>query len=293
LKTIFDYFGFMKSYFAVFINPFANNSKTQLIQKETLSFLKAKGVSFKVFGKEYPDLSELFEFTDCIVIGGDGTLNFMLNKFPDIQLPVSIITSGTGNDFARKLYGTKNLQEQLEIALHGALKMVDVGMCNGRLFHNGVGVGFDGNVVFNMLKKKYFTGKLAYYAQVIPLVFSYTENDISIIVNGVERKEKSLIATVANGSYFGGGFQLTPLADLYDGLLDVCLVKDLPVWKRIFNLPLIEKGKHLELSFVDYFKTNEIKINSANPLHAHIDGEYFCADSFEITLKAGKALFRS
>jgi diacylglycerol kinase (ATP) len=278
---------------AVFINPFVKSPKSIAIQDMVRKFYESKGTAFTVYGLKYPSFDELSQFSLCVVVGGDGTLNFFLNAFPEIQIPLSIITAGTGNDFAHKLYGLKNIQQQLEISINGDLKAIDIGICNGRLFHNGVGVGFAGNVVFNMLKRKFFSGILAYYAQVIPLVFSYRENEVSMIINGMESKKDALMATIANGSYFGGGFNIAPLANLQDGLLDLCLVTKLPVWKRILNLPLIEKGKHLGLPFVEYAQMNEISIKSERPLHAHIDGEYFFTDKFDIKLQANKLKFLS
>jgi diacylglycerol kinase (ATP) len=57
-------------------------------------------------------------------------------------------------------------------------------------------------------------------------------------------------------------------------------------------LPVIEKGKHLELPFIKYFRTKKIIITSEQPMDAHLDGEYHSARRLEIEVLPAKYLFR-
>lgn len=97
--------------------------------------------------------------------------------------------------------------------------------------------------------------------------------------------------SVANGKRTGGGFYLAPNAQLDDGLFDINLIGKIHPINRLIYLPVIEKGKHTGLSFVQHFQTNTIDIVSAVPLHAHVDGEYFTGHHFAITCLPGRFIF--
>jgi diacylglycerol kinase family enzyme len=88
--------------------------------------------------------------------------------------------------------------------------------------------------------------------------------------------------SVANASRYGGGFHVAPNAKVNDGLLDLCLIGKISPLKRIKYLPVIEKGQHLSLSFVQYLQLNKVTITSSSKIHAHLDGEYIYSDIFEI-----------
>ena len=82
---------------------------------------------------------------------------------------------------------------------------------------------------------------------------------------------------VNNGSRAGGGFHIAPEARADDGLLDLILIDALHPFERLRWLPVIEKGKHLNLSFIHYSKTKKVIIESDEPIQSHLDGEYYTA----------------
>ena len=95
-----------------------------------------------------------------------------------------------------------------------------------------------------------------------------------------------------NGHRAGGGFHVAPNSSIVDGLLDVVMVDKLAPLLRLRWLPVIEKGKHLHLPFIKYFRTTKIVITSPVPIQAHLDGEYYEANRLEIEMLPGKYLFR-
>ena len=48
---------------------------------------------------------------------GYGTINYTLNHFKNINIPVGMISCGTGNDIATLLLGNTSTQQQFETAL--------------------------------------------------------------------------------------------------------------------------------------------------------------------------------
>jgi diacylglycerol kinase family enzyme len=75
-------------------------------------------------------------------------------------------------------------------------------------------------------------------------------------------------------------------------LLDVVMVEKLHPFRRLRWLPVIEKGKHLELPFIKHFRTKKLIVTSEQSMDTHLDGEYYSAKRLEIEVLPAKYLFR-
>jgi diacylglycerol kinase (ATP) len=97
--------------------------------------------------------------------------------------------------------------------------------------------------------------------------------------------------SVANARRYGGGFHVAPVALLDDGLLDISIVGKISPLKRLRYLPVIEKGRHLDLPFIRYQHSEKIRIRTSIEIHAHADGEYFSSKDFQIEILPGRFSF--
>ena len=97
---------------------------------------------------------------------------------------------------------------------------------------------------------------------------------------------------ISNGCRAGGGFYIAPEARADDGLLDVVIADALHPIKRLFYLPVMEKGKHLHLSFIHHYHTKQITISCRELTPYHLDGEYGEAKAFNIQILPGSLNFR-
>jgi diacylglycerol kinase (ATP) len=278
---------------AIFINPRAGTGKYRFIETAIRKFLVEEKVAFRVYDKTWPLAPK--QFTHIFIVGGDGTLNHFLNKYPHTKIPISLFQAGTGNDFAWKLSGNKSLSEQLNIALNGVPLAVDAGLCNGRYFINGVGIGFDGAVVKDFLNfRKWMPGNLAYYWTVLQTISGYRSKQLSIDIN--QGKElvnaRCFMITVANGSRFGGNFIVAPQSSLTDNQLDLVIIKAVNVLRRYFYLPRMKKGRHLSLPFVKTSKIQSVSVSAEKPIAAHLDGELMVSQEFDIKILPGHFFIR-
>ncbi len=223
--------------------------------------------------------------------GGDGTLNYFINQYPEIKLPLSVFKGGTGNDFHWMLYGDMEVEKQIQMLLNSATQLVDAGVCNGQLFLNGVGIGFDGAIVKDLLRKKKLAGKASYLVSILKNIVGYTEKKYTILIDGEEIIQDCFMVSVANAKRYGGGFQVAPKASVSDQLLDVNIVGRIAPLKRITLLPVIEKGEHLDLSIIKYFQTGNVFIQTPTTVPAHVDGEFLSSDKFEINCLPKKFIF--
>ena len=276
---------------AIICNPRSGKGKPLTYAPRLIESIQQHGFTYTLYTNELP--ANLGGFTDLIILGGDGTLNFVLNHFKNILIPIGYIPCGTGNDFGYLVQGRKSIEHYLTDALFAEAKPIDAGLCNNRIFINGVGIGFDGWVVKRLLAKRFFTGKAAYYSTVISLLLFYRETPVQLLIDGKSYTQKLFMFSAANGKTYGGGFKVAPLADVQDGVLESVVIQDIPLLKRLRYLPVIEKGKHLTLPFIHYQQAQHIIIKSDIPLEAHLDGEYLQAKQFEIQILPNHFLFRT
>lgn len=227
----------------------------------------------------------LFEdATDMVVIGGDGTINTCVNVIFDQDITLNIIPTGTGNDFVKTINIGDNLDEYIETIISGKEHTIDIGDCNGRKFINGVGIGFDGQIVHdNIYAKSILTGHAKYYSLVLKILGSYQSRIFNFAIDGVEFEDKLILMAIHNGTTFGGGFKLNPSGIIDDGMLNICTIGKIPGWKRFLNVGKLSFGKHGSLKEVKFYTGKNITISGTYQLlHSHIDGEYLGVPPFKI-----------
>lgn len=279
-----------KEIILVLINPLGNKRRVKKIVSKISSALTQRKIPFETFAEEWPP--EINAYKEMWLLGGDGTMNYFLNFYSHIEIPIVIFKGGTGNDFATKLYGNISVTEQIENVLTAGVKKVDAAECNGRQFINGVGIGFDGEVLRSMTSIRKLGGHLGYLWIVIRKIFSFKEGYYKIGYEDTSISGKFLLVMITNSTQTGGGFIVSPEAKIDDGKLNMVLCKPLPVLKRLKNLPIIEKGKHLAKDFILHQEVGAIQIECEKETLAQIDGELISAKTFEIKILPGHYLFK-
>lgn len=225
------------------------------------------------------------DLTDIFVMGGDGTLNMVVNEMKPGRLPLSIVSNGTGNDSVKSLHGILDFKKQVEIAINGKVKHFDLGLCNDRYFVNGVGIGFDGAVVKEMVERGDKRGRhIDYLLTVLRIIGGFREKKLSFMLDEKTHEAKVLLLTISNGTTFGGGFMINPHALADDGLLDICLINEIPPLKRFWHLPKLKSGAHTRIKEAEFHTAINIQIEKSTELVAHLDGEYIGHPPFDISI---------
>ena len=270
---------------ALLVNP--HLPKAIAVANEIAKLLQLKKIEHSIHVSQWPQ--NWVDVSETWIIGGDGTMNYFINRYPQFDLPIAIFKAGTGNDFHWLLYGHLSVEQQVELVLAARPHPVDAGLCNKRLFINGVGIGFDGKVVKDLRGKT--KGKASYLFAILKNIFRYRTFLCSVNTENFHWGKKCFMISIANGKRYGGGFHVTPKSLVNDGLLDTNIVGKIHSLARIRYLPVIEKGAHINLPFITYVKSSMVIVKALKELPAHADGEYFTATEFNIECLPARFLF--
>jgi YegS/Rv2252/BmrU family lipid kinase len=278
------------------INPVAGGGFALSMEKKIREITGIKGITAEiVFSKKRGHASELSEeyarkgFKYIIGVGGDGTFNEIANPLINRNDVVTgLVPAGTGNDFIQILgFPNRFGDEHWNRFFSGNQICMDAGSCNGMIFLNGMGLGFDAQVAAENytapgeVKKG---GKNKYIWQILKTLFLYRERKMIVLSNGEKIETDCFINTVSIGRRFAGGFFLTPKAIANDGLLDVCAIKRLSLPQRLRILTMVPKGTHISDKKVNYYQTSNLTIEFPEKVPYHLDGELYFGDKFDISI---------
>ncbi len=266
------------------VNPASGRGKGLGVGRELEERLQYLNLDYQVLYTKAPghaiELAQTAqEKFECVVaVGGDGTLNEVVNGLGQSGCTLGLLPVGSGNDFARAVSLETKLDVALNKLLRGRIRAVDLGKVNERYFHNGVGVGFDAHVVHTSLKVKRLRGNAIYLYSVLRTLFKYRPVSLAMEFNNQTHTSDYFMVTVGNGMSLGGGFYLTPDAQIDDGLFDLCLIQNMPMPSVLRNLLKVYSGKHKEDPRVEIVRTENLKIRSHEPFAVHVDGELLGMD---------------
>lgn len=264
------------------INPAAGKGKGVKYAEAIRNYFKHRNEPYYIeFTKGPGDASRIakdYVSTDhyrVYSIGGDGTLNEVLNGIVNSSSSLAIIPSGSGNDFFRNLDDVLD-ESLLTRTIHGTEKFIDIGKVNDRYFINVASAGIDAEVVFNANRFKklpLFNGMVAYVAGVFYTVFKYKSFNSTVTIDHVNYDKETLLLAVANGKYYGGGMKIAPSANIDNGYLDIYHIDKANPFRILKLFPLLIKGRHESIKEVTYFKSKNVKISSDLGFLLNIDGE--------------------
>jgi len=282
------------------VNPVAGNHFAEGYADTVEEMAKKHNVNAEiVFTEGKGHATELAEkyigkgFRYIVAVGGDGTANETAKAVINNENVIfGLVTAGTGNDFAQiPGFSERFTDEEWEIFFKAAVIEMDVGTCNGDIFLNGMGLGFDAQVAaanYDRDNKVMRGGKRKYWWHIIKTLLFYKEKKMTVTTGDGKTETDVFINTIANGRRFAGDFFLTPRAVANDGLLDVCMIKRLSLFERFRILLKVPKGTHLEEKKINYYQTGVIRLEFDHEVPHHLDGEVSYASTYEVGVLPGK-----
>lgn len=220
-----------------------------------------------------------------VAVGGDGTVNEVIQVIAHTNVNLAIIPTGSGNGLARHCGIPLQIEQAVKLILHGCIQEIDLGKANDIYFISNAGVGFDAWVC-NTIRQTKSRGLKMYVKQVILNYFSYKPSQYEINADGTILKQKAFFLNVANGKEFGYGFEIASGATLQDGMLDLVLVKSINFFNG-FKFVLDGWRKNLKNnSNCILLKAKKITITSDDLPYFQTDGDsHSCQNSCEIEIQ--------
>ena len=217
---------------------------------------------------------------DCVVaVGGDGSVNDVVQGLRGSDTTLGIIPCGSGNGLAYTLklpmqpwLAIRTLNQQHELTIDSIL--INGEEANGPEYVcvGAAGVGFDAHVsrLMQVAKTRGLTG----YTNIVLRAYnSYRESDYTLHLNGRTITRNAWIIALQNSDRIGYGMPVSPTARLDDGIIDISIVDKIPIDHVAITAPLALTN-HLQLSqHVEMFRTNEVTIEGNVDRWVDIDGE--------------------
>lgn len=214
-----------------------------------------------------------------VVVGGDGTVNEVVNALAGTGAEVAVLPSGTGQDFGRTHGIPTSFDDAVQVVLDGSTRTIDLGRvdCDGssRFFANVGSVGMSGAVAHraNSMSKR-LGGRVIFFYALTREFLAWRNTEVIVrLADGVEWKGPMHDVIVANGRWHGGGMQLAPEAAWDDGLFDVVLIGDITKLDFATTAPKLYSGRYLEHPKVEPLRSAAVEVEAAQPLPIEVDGE--------------------
>ncbi|MBZ5613785.1 MAG: diacylglycerol kinase [Acidobacteriia bacterium] len=243
-----------------------------------------------------------------LIFGGDGTIHRHLPALVRLKLPVLIVPSGSGNDFARALK-LRSMRDSL-----GAWRDFESGAIQAQALDLGVvipsaaperthyfccvaGCGLDSAAARSANRMpRWLRGHGGYALALLPLLARFPAfsllltQDTRTQLNDHDRTDAgklTLLAAFANTQFYGDGMRIAPNADPTDGKLDICRINKLSPLKLLSLFPTVYFGQHLLVPEVEYSRAERVHVQTETPIEIYADGEFVCETPAEISVAAG------
>jgi YegS/Rv2252/BmrU family lipid kinase len=233
-------------------------------------------------------------YRKIIAVGGDGTLNEVVNGYLKITDPVTrsavslgLLPSGTGSDFRRSV-GLSRIADAIRAIRQSETRLLDAmevryqnphGKTQSRFAINLASFGLGGEVVqrvnhWRHRLPRWIGGRARFIAGAVGALSQYRLKPVSVrLEDGLEIGIESNLIIVANGRFAGSGMMFAPHAQLDDGLLDVILTDEATRFDVVKELPRIFHGGYLKSRRVSAYKAKSVSISASEKLALDIDGE--------------------
>jgi YegS/Rv2252/BmrU family lipid kinase len=272
------------------VNPASGNGATGKRWPELAHRASLLGLSGETLLSERP--GHLIELTRravddgakvVVAVGGDGTLNEVVNGVAGRDVELATIPLGTGMDFGRTYGIPTKFEAAVRVALGGTKRTIDAGRVRFRTwdgddaerwFANVGSVGMSGAVAQRANgMTKVFGGKATFFYALARVFLEWENTDVTVKLDDGTRYGRMHDVVVANGAWHGGGMKLAPDASPDDGLFDVVLIGDIGKVDFLTTAPKIYKGRHVAHAKVDVVRSKRVDVDAQERLPIELEGE--------------------
>ena len=230
------------------------------------------------------DLQEFAEEIDdsydrVIVVGGDGSLNEVVNGLMNLENPpeLAVVPLGTANDLAISAKIPVDTERAFEFAIYNTAFPIDVIHVNERYFLNAASLGQAAKA--SQRTPEMLKGVVGKYAYSLSSLISFFDVTRPIpFRDNLDNDNKYIFGYVCNGITCGGGFEVTPDSRINDGKMDVLLIKEFDLTQAAsITLDLWQNNEN---EYIKRFQTDDLMLESEQPIEVSLDGEAYSTHEF-------------
>lgn len=283
----------------VILNPYSGRGRGGRMKAQLLAALADAGIAHDLAETtrqgEAIDLAQKAHddsYQTIVAVGGDGTVSEVVNGLAQATATgqpvgkVAIISIGSGNDFAHAWSISQNPAKAAQAIARGITHSCDLGhvviQAAGktieRYFNNNFGTGLDAQVTLESIKIKRLQGVTLYVTAALRALWKLKTPVVDLRWEAAdgethERQAAISLVSVGNTPRSGGGFHLTPSAQMDDGLLDLGIADALSRWQLLQLLPKALQGAHVGHPAFTLVQFRNLCLTSNDPLPVEMDGE--------------------
>jgi YegS/Rv2252/BmrU family lipid kinase len=267
----------------VIVNPAAHNVPSRKRLDEADRWLRAQGWQVEWRETEGPGrATELAAGAAerglplVFVCGGDGTLNEAANGLAGSDTALAPIRAGTVNIWAKEMGIPRRPLAAVKAAVEGERRRIDLGRAGERYFLLMAGYGLDGVIARQVhLGLKSRLGAALYAIAAAREALRYRSSPVTLRFDGEEHAAQVLMLVVGNTRNYAGLVEITPEAQVDDGLLDVCVFQGKGTLDIILYALRTLLRRHLRSKKVLYRKVRRLELAWGKPLPVQLDGDAY------------------
>jgi diacylglycerol kinase family enzyme len=268
-------------HYVYLINRFQLHNKCDELMEKLREVSEELGRDYEFVISETPEEAQKalagFRDKDYVItaIGGDGSINHVLNAIVGTKNILSFIPFGTGNDFCRTCV------ESMENGIHE----VDIIRVNDRYCINVACFGIDADMANDdlFIHSKWIPRTMRFNASVVGHFLRYKKGRrLRIECKGKVREGYFATVIAANCRYYGSGYNVSPKSVTDDGMMEIFEVGSLPRIPLAMLILKMKKARHLGSKGLKNYRTRSLVVSSDQPFKANLDGEPYLSDRFEL-----------
>lgn len=208
-------------------------------------------------------------------VGGDGTLNEVVNGLDGFDTPLGVVPLGTANDFARQAGIPPDADHAMDVILLRKPVRIDTASLNGRRFLNVSTGGLGAEATAETPSQaKASMGPLAYALSGLRKLADFEPKYAVFRGGGYVLACEFMMFAVGSALSTGGGTMVTPHASTTDGLIDLCVVERMNRREFTRTVMRLRRGEHVGEKGVHYVRLHELTIEGTKPISVNVDGEF-------------------
>ena len=254
------------------------------VREQLVRYLRERGIEAVVHelcaGEEITSLARqavLSGERTVVAAGGDGTVGAVAAALVDTEATMAVLPMGTLNHFAKELGIPIELEAAVEIALTGAIRAIDVGEVNGRVFVNNSSLGLYPAIVFERerLRRRGWSKWLGMAWASLSVLRRFPSLSVYLQAGGAETRVVTPFLFVGNNEYMVDGFRFGRRRSLEEGRIWIFVAPPAASRWRALRLTLRALFKHdrRDRDF-NVFQTRELRVETSRErVRVALDGE--------------------